>query len=76
MKGKKNGFGLPLHPYQLISYILTVFNLLIAPLVLLPLQSLTHKIMLTVLYFATQFVVFVLGYKATNADPTDSLVYI
>jgi hypothetical protein len=65
-----------MHPYQVLTYILTTLNLAVVPLVLSPLLESLSVILLACLFFPCQVTVAVLGFKITRSDPTDPAVYI
>lgn len=68
IKVKRNGFALPLHLYQLLSWALTLFDLTSISIVFLK-----HKkfLPLSIIYYLLQALVVILAGYLTASDPTD-----
>jgi palmitoyltransferase len=75
MKVKKNGFSTPLHPFQILSYILTLLNIFTAALAFPPILPTPAVLVLWTAYPLSQFLVVAFGFIVTRADPTDPLVH-
>lgn len=80
-KSKKNGFSLPLHPFQFITYLIILYEIVgtstvLAPLLDSPLQVNFTQAVFLALYSPLQVAVVILGYWATKSDPTDPVVYL
>jgi hypothetical protein len=80
-KSKKNGFSLPLHPFQFITYLIILYEIVatstvLAPLLESPLQVLSTQAVFLVLYSPLQIGVVIFGLWATKSDPTDPVVYM
>lgn len=79
-KSKKNGFSLPLHPFQFITYLIILYEIVgtstvLAPLLDSPLQVPSIQAVFIAIYSPLQVAVVVLGIWATKSDPTDPVVY-
>ena len=66
----KNGFSAPLHPYQIISWIIYFWHTVEPPLLILPYQVQSLKIVFLILFYISHIGVFIYGYKATKSNPT------
>lgn len=80
-KSKKNGFSLPLHPFQFITYLIILYEIVatstvLAPLLESPSQVNRTQAVFLVLFSPLQISVVILGYWATKSDPTDPVVYL
>ena len=72
-KRHKNGLAPPLHPLQILSWVLfPVFIAAYVALTVIPLPSI-FKIIACVLYFPIPIFVFVYGAKTTMSDPSDRI---
>jgi palmitoyltransferase len=67
-KVKKNGFSTPLHTYQILSWALTLFDIIIISILY---QKLHQFIPYCILYYLLQSVVIILTIYLTASDPTD-----
>jgi len=79
-KSKKNGFSVPLHPFQFITYLIILYEIVaassvLAPLLESPMQVTSTQAVFLVLFSPLQVGVVILGYWATKSDPTDPVVY-
>jgi hypothetical protein len=79
-KSKKNGFSLPLHPFQFITYLIILYEIVgastvVVPVLDSPLQVPSIQTVFLVIYSPLQVAVVILGYWATKSDPTDPVVY-
>jgi hypothetical protein len=77
---RKNGLSKPHHPYQIISWVLTVSNFLICSISIMPLIDYSEMVNLTqisfiILYYLSQILLLLFAYMVTKMDPTDSVVY-
>lgn len=79
-KTKTNGFSLPLHPFQYITYFIISFEVLVTAVVVIPVlpadyQVEDRQIIFVVVYGPMQVVVLAAGVVTTLSDPTDPVVY-
>ena len=79
-KTKTNGFSLPLHPFQYITYFIIAFEILVTSAILAPMlpdyrQVRNRQIIFLVVYIPTQSAVLLTGLVTTLSDPTDPVVY-
>ena len=74
---RQNGFGKPLHPLQLFSWIIFGLNFLCFYLLnMVSISSLRPaQFVLGVLYLVLTITVVLLAARATKCDPTDEVVY-
>ena len=71
LKVRRNGFERGPHTLQLLSWVITAFNLLVALVVLIPPLSLSFKVIFCILFFSSKVLVVLYGYQTTVSDPTD-----
>jgi hypothetical protein len=79
-KTKTNGFSLPLHPFQYITYFIIIFEILVTCGILAPVLPDYHQvsnmqIIFLVVYVPTQSAVLITGLVTTLSDPTDPVIY-
>ncbi|CAG9332420.1 unnamed protein product [Blepharisma stoltei] len=68
---KRNGFNPPFHPFQIISWLVTTFNICISAIIYIPMLDFIAKAIFGIFYFSSQALVIIIAYKATKCDPTD-----
>ncbi|CAG9321250.1 unnamed protein product [Blepharisma stoltei] len=71
IKVKRNGFGTPLHPFQIISWVVATFHLFLSSIVIVTMLDITPRIIFGVGFFTSKAFLIILAYKATKSDPTD-----
>lgn len=79
-KTKTNGFSLPLHPFQYITYFIIALEVLVTSAILAPVlpgyhQVRDRQIIFLVVYVPAQSAVLLTGLVTTLSDPTDPVVY-
>lgn len=72
---RKNGFTYPYHVLQVISWIVTSAQFTIGCLIICPLLELHNVVIFALIFYISQILVVIFGYKATNCDPTDQVIY-
>jgi len=71
---KRHGLVCPLHPFQVLSWMVILYTIGVAYAVVLPLSS-SLKAVFGVLFSLFEAAVLILGLWATLLDPTDLMVY-
>ncbi|CAG9335976.1 unnamed protein product [Blepharisma stoltei] len=71
---RNHGLNAPINIYQVLSWIVNLFNIIISSLILIPTMNLPSKIIYTILYSTTQIISIIYAYRATICDPTDPLL--
>ncbi|CAG9323791.1 unnamed protein product [Blepharisma stoltei] len=72
---RSHGFSLPLHPVQVFSWIMMLFNIAVVSLVYFPSMNLYSKISFAVLFALSQIFVIFFAFRAIICDPTDPMVH-
>lgn len=72
---KKHGLVCPLHPLQLLSWLVILYTIGVCYAVVLPMLSLHSQVIFGVLFSACEIAGFIFGLWATIIDPTDLMVY-
>ncbi|CAG9332082.1 unnamed protein product [Blepharisma stoltei] len=71
---KQNGFSRPYHPFQIATWLMSLFLVAVAILITLILET-SLQIVFSLLFWPAQILYWILGVLATCSDPTDPLVY-
>jgi hypothetical protein len=71
---RKNGLERPFHPFQVLSWILQVFNILAYFCTTIPCLNSQNRIPTSVIFTVLQTLVIFLGYRLSRSDPTDETV--
>ena len=71
----KNGFTTPLHPYQIISWIIFFWHTIIPPILISPFLDLQEMIIFLIIFYITHILVINFGYKATKSNPSVAISY-
>ena len=66
----KNGFTFPLHPFQILSWIIFFIHILIPVLLLYPYISEPRGIVLMILFYLFHAIVLVSAFLATRSIPS------
>lgn len=69
----KTGFSMPLHPYQVLTWVIFCWHSIIPPILIIPSESLGEKIYFLLLFYTTHAIVLVSGFKATKSNPSISM---
>ncbi|OMJ86513.1 hypothetical protein SteCoe_11925 [Stentor coeruleus] len=68
---RTTGFQLPLNSYQIGSWVINLFNLLMSSVIYMPTLPLGSQIAYGILYYITELSVIILAIIATAIDPSD-----
>lgn len=68
---RKTGFSCPWHPLQMISWVITAFNIIVCSIMFSTVFKLPYSAIGGVLFFVSQASVLVSGFLVTNSDPKD-----
>lgn len=66
----KNGFSLPLHPYQILTWVIFAFHTIFPVLTIIPLLNFQKRVGFIVLFYLSNLFVLFFGYKSTKSNPT------
>ncbi|CAG9330227.1 unnamed protein product [Blepharisma stoltei] len=70
---KKNGFRTPFHPFQIASWVVMIFHILIGILCISFLLSKEYLIVFLLLYYSTLLALLIQGLILTKSDPSVSI---
>lgn len=73
---RKNGLERPFHPFQVMSWILQIFNISSFYCTTIPCLDSETRIPIIVIFSVLQLMVIFLGFKLSKSDPTDEIVEI
>ncbi|CAG9314752.1 unnamed protein product [Blepharisma stoltei] len=72
---RTHGFSLPLHPAQIFSWLITLFNIIVVSLVYFPSMKIYSKITFAILFYVSELFCIDFAFWAMVCDPTDPMVY-
>jgi hypothetical protein len=75
-KRRKNGFGLPLNPWQIASWILYAYDLIIYTYQVLPSLPEASSLTFLSIYLSLIFLILAFALIATISNPTDPVVSV
>jgi hypothetical protein len=70
---KKNGFTIPLHPFQILSWVIFAIHTLVPVLLVYPYLNLSSIIIFLFLFYSFHTTVLITAYLATKSNPSISV---
>lgn len=73
MNKKTNGFSLPLHPYQIMTWLIVLWHTILPIIAYTVLPSLQVSKIFPIIFYLSQVILIIIGFIVTKSDPSVSL---